>query len=935
MDTEHGTASETALIMAPRMFRLLTGTLCCLGGLSAPSWSVAAEVDYETHIKPLMVEKCFGCHGPFKQESGLRLDAALLIKQGSENGPVVDAENPDASLLLERVRSESEFERMPPPEEGEPLTEEQIAHLRSWIADGMPAPENERILSGPEDHWAYQPLSSTTGEHPDHHASIDAFLTARYDEQGLQPLPPADTPTLLRRVMLDLIGLPPTERDLHAFLADESDDAYERLIDRLLASPQYGERWGRHWMDVWRYSDWDGYRQELRGSQRHIWHWRDWIIESLNANKGYDRMVTEMLAGDEIAPDDPDTLRATGYLARSFHKSNRDIWLDATVEHTAKAFLGVTLNCARCHDHKYDPIDQREYYAFRAIFEPHRVRTERLPGQPDLNKGGLPRAYDADRDAETFLYIRGNEKMPDKENPVEPAALTLLGLPLEIEPVDLPPIAWFPALAEHIEREEIASARQALDRALSDRENKFSSLNDSSGENEREPDADLSGRSVPPSPPRPQPLTDEQQLSELAYRAARTRLESHEARWTADKAKVVRSDESQAHLDELSRTAAMREREHAVHAARLAAFEKWLAREKAVSSDEEDEAKRRQAVEKAEKELESARSELAKAREGLKATDGKYTRVGQEYPRTSTGRRLALARWITHPDNPLTPRVAVNHVWMRHFGEPLVENVFDFGLSAPEPEHRELLDWLAAEFVNSGWSLKHLHRLIVTSQAYRLASSGGAERMAHNREIDPENRFLWRANVRRLEAEVVRDSLLHLAGELDTSFSGPDIDVSQGETVYRRSLYFRHAYEKQMTMMVLFDAASPTECYRRSPSIIPQQALALANSPLSLSMSRQIARQLWETARAGEEGPREYVQLVFERLLTRQPTSDELAACLEFLDRQAGLLSDASRLTEVEADGPVSIPPATDPAMRARENLVHVLVNHNDFITLR
>ena len=198
----------------------------------------------------------------------------------------------------------------------------------------------------------------------------------------------------MRRVYLDLVGLPPTRDELAAFLADDSPNAYEAVVDRLLASPQYGERWARHWMDVWRYSDWAGYKEEIRNSARHIWRWRDWIVESLNADKGYDRMATEMLAGDELAPTDPNTLRATGFLVRNWEKFNRNSWLEATIEHTAKAFLGVTMNCCRCHDHKFDPISQVEYFQFRAIFEPHEVRTERVPGQPDVLKDGLPRICD-------------------------------------------------------------------------------------------------------------------------------------------------------------------------------------------------------------------------------------------------------------------------------------------------------------------------------------------------------------------------------------------------------------------------------------------------------------------------------------------------------------------------------------------------------------
>ena len=258
------------------------------------------------------------------------------------------------------------------------------------------------------DHWAFQtPKRPAVPEVKD--ASrvrnpIDAFLTREYEKKGLAPLREADKHTLLRRVYLDLIGLPPTPEQVRAFVADTFDSAYEKVVDQLLASPQYGERWGRHWMDVWRYSDWYGSgANEVRNSQRHIWQWRDWIVESLNADKGYDQMIVEMLAGDEIAPTDPKTLRATGFLARNWFRFNRNVWLQDTIESTTAAFQGITLKCARCHDHKYDPFAQEEYYRFRAFFEPHDVRIDRVAGQPDMKKAGLPRVYDsaAQRSAST------------------------------------------------------------------------------------------------------------------------------------------------------------------------------------------------------------------------------------------------------------------------------------------------------------------------------------------------------------------------------------------------------------------------------------------------------------------------------------------------------------------------------------------------------
>ncbi len=278
---------------------------------------------------------------------------------------------------------------------------------------------------------------------------IDAFLAGEHRKHGLEPRPSADPATLVRRVCLDLTGLVPSPELLRAFVADPSDRAYDGLVDQLLASPEYGERWGRHWMDVWRYSDWDGFGAEIRESQPHIWRWRDWIVESLNRDLPYDRMVVSMLAADETDPCDPASLRATGFLARNWYKFNRNVWLDDTVEHTAKAFLGLTLNCAKCHDHKYDPISQTDYYAFRAFFEPYAVRTDALPGERDVTKAGLVRVFDENAATPTFVFERGDEKRPIKSKPLVPSVPGFLGKRAGLEaisPLSLPPEAFYPGM---------------------------------------------------------------------------------------------------------------------------------------------------------------------------------------------------------------------------------------------------------------------------------------------------------------------------------------------------------------------------------------------------------------------------------------------------------------------------------------------------------
>ncbi len=861
--------------------------------------SVLASDLYTEEVKPLLAEKCVSCHGPVRQEAGLRLDAAQLIREGSHAGEIVSVEDADDSELIWRVTADG-GSQMPPADEGTALTAEEVKLLTRWIAQGLEAPADEVILEGPRDHWSFQPIDrppvplhrpeSASEADSIHIHPIDAFIEAKLAEAGLRSASAADRETILRRLTFGLLGLPPTPQQRDVFLAIDSDAEERRFVEMLLADPAHAERWARHWMDVWRYSDWDGYKDQLRGSQRHIWRWRDWIVESLSADRSYAQMIREMIAGDELAPLDDDTLRATGFLARNYHKSNRNIWLDATVEHTAKAFVGLTIDCARCHDHKYDPLSQEEYYQFRAIFEPHQVRTDRVAGVLDTMQDGLPRAYDAELDAETPFLIGGNEKLPDESKEIVPDVPEVVGVPFVVEPRSVPPLAARPGLRPQRAEDDVRAARRAVEQAQT-------AVSKAAPE-----EADLAARKLA---------------------VAEAKLASLQARLAADRARHLgRTDEAKpdenakdedanasADAQTLAIEAAARERELAVAQAELKVVESQRAVADAKQGEEETDSDSEE-LEKVRKTLADAEAEQQAAVKALEQTNGDYTPVGPTYPTQSSGRRTALADWITHPDNPLTARVAVNHVWMRHFGQPLVENTFDFGLRSPRPQHAELLDWLAAELIDSGWSMKHLHRLIVSSQTYRQASQLESEADQHNGEIDPDNHLFWHFNVIRLEAEVIRDAVMAAAGDLDLRMGGPEIDYERGEEVLRRSLYFRHAYEKQMTMLTTFDAASPNECYRRSPSIIPQQALVLSNSQLSRKMASRLAAsirsELTRESSNESSASQVFARQAFLRVLGRAPDEQEQAACVEFL--QSG-----------------------QPEM----NLVHALMNHNDFVVIR
>lgn len=1025
-------------------------SLCVVAGLlglSASAHADNAEL-YSEKIKPLLEERCYACHGALKQKGELRVDTAVQIREAGvlDNGE-----------LIARLTSGDLDERMPP--EGEALHAQEIEMIQAWITAGAPGPENEKPEDDPGQHWSFQTIKRPEIPPGDFGNPIDAFLAEKHNEQGLVPRDRADRTVLIRRLYLDLIGLPPTTEEL----ADRR--AYSAIIDELLASPHYGERWGRHWMDVWRYSDGYGLGAQLRYSQKHLWHWRDWIVNSLNDDKGYDRMILEMLAGDELAPEDPDVIAATGFLARNYYLFNRTTWLDNTIEHTGKAFFGLTMNCAKCHDHKYDPISHEDYYRFRAFFEPHQIRLDPIPGEIDFEKNGLPRAYDDDLEAMTYLHLRGNDLDPDKSKIIAPGVPEILAdFALDPQPVDLPVSSWAPGLRNYVQEDHLAAAdarlkeaRGELAKAISGnalpldteptpgkgfaltdhfdaerpeiwniegsgwryqggalvqlestRDKQFArsmrphpanfdltvNFRTTGGDtyksvgirfdvtgggrdahtvyasahapgpkvqiahtragqtsypgtgriarpvvvNEdyemrvqvrdrlmnvslngefllayqlpaRNPNgllelfafdatAEFDSISVSPLAPEtslkesknPAPKIDSKELTAVAeakVAEAEIWLRTLKAKIAADRAGIA--GKGSVNLGEVVRL----KKEHAVAAAKVALL----------TAEAGKQAAAKKALAAAAKALKNPGnptdySPLRGSRKALETPEHKETDYAATYPKTSTGRRTALAKWITDRKNPLTARVAVNQIWLRHFGEPIVGSVFDFGRQTAEPELAELLDYLAMEFIESGWSMKHLHRLILTSEAWQRTSSNlNADPATLSK--DSANAFLWRMNSRRMESQVIRDSLVHLAGELDLAMGGPSIEPTPDAR--RRSLYFQHSRDKQSQLLSTFDDAEILACYRRSESIIPQQALALSNSKLALEMAAKIPAAFGENLSTTE-----FAREAFQLILCREPNPSELAECVNFLNEE-----------------------------KDRGRLVHALLNHNDFIMIR
>ena len=866
------------------------------------SMNLAADPldDYQKVIKPLLQSRCYSCHGALKQNSKLRLDTVSFIIAGAGKSKIITPGNIKGSELLSRVTSLEESERMPP--EGEPVTPAQIKAIERWIAAGAPGPENEKPEVSPKDHWAFN--SPAKAAIPANTNPVDFFTTEAWKKKNLQPQQTAGKRTLLRRLYLDVIGLPPLEADYLSFINDSSPDAYEKIVDKLLASQQYGERWGRHWLDIWRYTDWWGLGAELRNSQKHIWHFRDWTIESLNNNLPYDEMVRQMIAADELNPTDDKKLRATGFLARQYFKFNHNSWMEETVEHTFKAFMGLTINCVRCHDHKYDPVTQVEYYQLRAFFEPYQVRTDMVAGESDFEKNGIPRVFDCNLDAPTYLFVRGDEKNPNKDKAIPPGVPSFLTLgDFKIEPVNLPAEAHAPEL------KPIAFENaKLLAKVKSEAASKAYTL------------AEEALKSI--KKPEEKPLLEKKLASaKQALEFANEEEKSIEPRWLATKAKLVEPMKAETKAKAL--LASKAEKQTALAKATLDILNAEVELLTAAKG-KEDAAKKK--VEAATKAQEVASKNVATPSEVFTAIKGSIKTLesnlekedsrNKPYPKTSTGRRSALAKWMTDKSNPLTARVAVNHIWARHFGRPLVDTVFDLGRKGALPSHPELLDWLAADFMQNNWDMKRLHRIMLTSKAYQMNSSTLG--MEKNIALDPDNKLLWHMNPRRLEAQAVRDSMLQLAGKLDTTIGGPTIPPAAQNESNRRALYFFQSHNEHNIFLMQFDDANVLECYKREESILPQQALTLSNSKIAWSMAEAIHTQL--QLKLSQASDKEFIQASFRLLLGSEPNDAEIAQCLDIF----AAWNSANPVKQNAAGN-----------ARARLLLVHSLINHNDFVTVR
>lgn len=835
----------------------------------------------ERDVLPIFQMRCVTCHGKRRQEAGLDLRTRESRLKGGKSGSALVPGRPDESLLLKRV----DAGEMPPPHllmefNVRPPNSAEVALLKQWIADGAlptlegPTRRASSVSDADRSFWAFQvperPAVPAVRESQLVRNPIDSFLLARIEEEGHTYAPQAGPATLLRRIYLNLIGLPPTPAELDAFLGDERPDAYERVVDRLLESDHYGERWAQVWLDLAGYADSEGLIDEDR-IRPNAWRYRDYVIRALNSDTPYDRFLTEQIAGDElhdyknldqITQRTIDQLSATGFLRMAsdptYSFANASLGEKLTVisdevEVLSSTVLALTMGCAKCHDHKHDPISQRDYYQWSAI-----LHTAYDP-------------YDWVDPTERFLDVALGDERSRAESHNAPIEAKIKRLESALEKNTL-------SFRMQAIKERVADFPTALREDLltvfrtpaEDRNEIQKYLADQFGSSLKVSDADLSAT-----------------YPDYAEEAEKTNAA------IADLKKKLRpKPEIRALYD-------MGGEPSAVYLLRRG--EPQLVGEQV----------------------------FPKAPEVF-AGIVQPMRIVSPRPSETSGNRLALARWLGQPNHPLTSRVMVNRLWMHHFGRGLVSTPANFGKTGARPSHPKLLDWLAVEFVSSGWSLKHMHRLMATSQAFRQSSRTSALAL----QEDPENKLLSRMPMRRMSAEILYDSILHATGRLDPRAFGPPAEVEvldTGETVargsregWRRAVYTLRRRSTPVTLMDTHDLPqlSPN-CTERARSTVATQALQLMNGSTVRSHAEYVAGRLMDEY--ASDRVRQIDQL-YLRLYSRPPTPDERAAVV----RNVATLE--KRWMAQLDDRKDSPPRGFTARWRALGSVAHAMLNSNEFI---
>ncbi|MBX3745133.1 MAG: PSD1 domain-containing protein [Verrucomicrobiae bacterium] len=873
----------------------LAGVLMAFLPLATPASSAGPDLDgiefFETHIRPLLIDSCYSCHsaGADKVRGDLLLDSKAGWEKGGVSGnPSIRPGDPDASPLIQAVRHEDDDLAMPPRKK---LPDEHIALLEAWVRMGAPDPRTDgEALPDPAQlaagHWAFQPVR--TPELPEVsdvswvRNGIDRFILAGIEKAGLTPAPQADRFTLIRRASFVLTGLPPTDEEVAAFEADPSPDAFEQVVDRLLASPRYGERWGRHWLDVARYADTKGYVFEEERRYPYAYTYRDYVVRAFNDDKPYDQFLLEQIAADAVVTEDDRTaLAAMGFLTlgRRFLNNAHDI-IDDRIDVLTRGTMALTVSCARCHDHKYDPIPTADYYSLYGVF----ASSEEPAEKPLL--GTIP---DAARHAEFAAELSRRETERDefvrsKEEEHRAKLRRTVGTHL---------LAAHDAAAfeDAGKREEIARSRQLSPVVV----NRWI--------------AAVEGWRQDPNP---------LFAAWLAFAALPSESFADDAAAVA--AAIASPAGASGHpapvVEAFAGDPPTSLKEVAERYDRLftdpadISLKDFLASENApiaLSRGElhrlfdVPEGQRQRALQRAVEQLQAthpgapprAMALVDKSRpvEPVVFRRGNPGNRGDTVPRqflellsgperqpfTQGSGRLELARAIASPDNPLTARVAVNRAWIHHFGAGLVRTPGDFGLRADPPTHPKLLDWLAASFVAEGWSMKALHRLILHSATWQQSGHVTPEAAVK----DPDNRLLSHQNRRRLDFEALRDMLLQASGQLDLTMGGHAVEIAAQNYQPRRTVYGFVERQNLPGVFRTFDFASPdTTSAQRFQTTVPQQALFFMNSPFVLDQARHLVRRP-EVAQAGSVAER--VTQLYRVVFQRVPDAGEIALAEHFL----------------------------------------------------
>jgi hypothetical protein len=918
---------------------LLAAFVACLAirGLGAaepvPAITPEQERQFEQKVRPLLAANCWECHGEKKQESGLRLDSRSGMIDGGDSGErAIVPGDPDRSLFVRAINHLGDY-HMPPKRK---LADDDIAALTDWVRQGAfwPADLSSKIQKRSatdlakdhrQSHWAYQPVRRPALPAVRSplwlRARLDAFVLAKLEAAGICPSPEADRRTLIRRLNFDLLGLPPTPDEVDRFVADRSPDAYERLVDRLLASPHYGERWGRHWLDVARYGDTKGYAFQQERRYPYAYTYRDYVIRAFNEDLPYDQFLVEQLAADRLpaTAEDKTRLAALGFLTTGRKFNNRNDDIDDQIDVVARGLLGITVACARCHDHKYDAIPTEDYYSLYGVFasctEPAELPLIAPPEDTaDYRKfeEGLNKLKE---EVDKFTSEKHKEFLDQaRRQSADYLARVAAGdsnaLLAKMPSMALDPKDLRPRLLERWRRYLDERAKPG-DSVLG----LWHDLMKLPGETFAEKAAPVLARWQALSPGTAVGQCNPVVQAAFAADVPATRMdvariygklltETYE-RWLD----AGGDDTALGKLPEEARQVA----------------ELLLGKDSPTDVGRDDirqflNRADRNKYQELQKKVESYQvtSPLAPPRAMVVADSPKPTeprvlvrgnpaRPGDVVPRqfllvmageerkpfADGSGRLDLARAITSPDNPLTRRVVANRLWMHHFGEPLVLSPSDFGIRSELPSHPELLDDLALRLLDANWSLKRLHREIVYSATYRQASLDRPE----CRAIDAENRLLWRMNRRRLELEAVRDTLLSVAGQLDMTMFGRADELTKSPFPRRRAVYGFIDRQDLPNLFRVFDIASPDSSSPRRPrTTVPQQALFLMNSPFVVEQAQALAARP-EIASAASDHAK--VAALYRLVLSRSPDAEESAIGKQFI-ASAGTMTEGQKLSAIE-----------------------------------